>query len=194
MSERVDLYDWNHQATGRTKERSDPLEEGYCVLVVSFWVRDSEGRLLLEQRSAEKPWFPLYWECGGGCVHAGEPAFDAVRREVQEELGFSAPEEQWRLLGDMDNVETLDGVYFHHWNITYLVELNEPAPAANRQREEVADARWYTVEELDALIGSADAPVTKYTRRLYRAYRAVLAAPMVTPGQKKKPKKEKQDA
>lgn len=193
MSEWIDVYDLNHQATGKIRERSTPHDEASCALVVSFWVRDRDGRLLLEQRSGEKEWFPLYWECGGGCADAGETAFEAARREAEEELGFSAPESQWRLLGELDNIETLDGVYFHHWNVTYLVQLEASAPAAKCQPEEVAEAKWFTLEELDALLAEESAPVTKYTRRLYHAYRAVLAAPMTVPGQRKKPKKEKQE-
>lgn len=194
QTEYIDLYDLRHQATGKTQARGAAMPQDCCALVVSFWVRDGAGRLLLEQRAAEKRWFPLYWECGGGSVRAGESAFDAVRREVEEELGFSAPEERWRYLGELDNVETLEGVYFHHWNVSYLVQLDEETPAPRRQREEVADSRWYTVDELDALLEDEAAPVTKYTRRLYRSYRAVLAAPLYTPGQKKpKPPKQKQE-
>lgn len=189
LIELVDLYDLNHQATGLVKERRQPTDEGHCVMVVSFWVRDREGRLLLEQRSPEKRWFPLWWECGGGSVHAGESAFAAVRREVAEELGFSAPEERWRLLGDLDNIETLEGVYFHHWNISYLVELEDAAPTPVLQQEEVAAYRWYTPAELDALLADGSAPVTKYTRRLFGAYRSLLAAPLEVPGQKKKAKR-----
>lgn len=187
--EYMDLYDWNHQATGRTMERGAVLPRDCCVLVVSFWVRDSRGRLLLEQRSEEKAWFPLWWECGGGAALAGEAGFDAVRREVQEELGVEAPESNWRFLGEMDNVEVLEGQYFHHWNLSYLVDLEEDAPALKLQSEEVAAIRWFTVEELDAFLAQG-APVTKYTRRLYEAYRERLSRPMTQPGQKQKRKQE----
>lgn len=187
--EYVDLYDLNHQATGRVMERDQEVPRESCVMVVSFWVRDSAGRLLLEQRSGQKRWFPLWWECGGGGVLAGETGFDAVRREVREELGTEVPEQRWRFLGELDNVEVLEGQYFHHWNLSYLVELEEEAPALRLQLEEVAGVRWFTVEELDAFLAQG-APVTKYTRRLYEAYRERLSSPMTQPGQKQKRKKE----
>ncbi|MCD7856862.1 MAG: NUDIX domain-containing protein [Clostridiales bacterium] len=180
MKEYVDLYDLNRQATGRVMERGSELPEGYCVMVVSFWARDKAGRLLLEQRSPEKQWFPGWWECGGGAVQAGETGFDAARREVQEELGLTAPDSCWRLLGDLENAEVLEGRRFHHWNVAYLVET-EGEPVL--QREEVAAVRWFTMEELDAFL-LEDVPVTKYTRRLYQRYRAQLGQPMIT-GQKR---------
>jgi 8-oxo-dGTP pyrophosphatase MutT (NUDIX family) len=186
MSEWVDLYDRSHQATGRVMERTQEVDGQHCVLVVSFWVRSADGRLLLEQRSPEKEWFPGYWECGGGGALAGESPYDAVQREVTEELGLHIPEGNWRLLGEMDNEEVLEGRYFHHWNCSYLVETTQPEPELALQREEVAATRWFTIQELDALLADPEAPVTKYTRRLYAAYRPVLAAPMAAPGQKPK--------
>ncbi|MCD7917190.1 MAG: NUDIX domain-containing protein [Clostridiales bacterium] len=180
MAEYVDLYDLNHQATGRVMLRGDEVPRDCCTMVVSFWVRDRAGRLLLEQRSQEKRWFPGWWECGGGCVRAGETGFDAARREVQEELGFTPPDSRWRLLGELENVEVLEGQFFHHWNLSYLVET-EGEPVL--QREEVASVRWFIREELDAFL-TEDAPVTKYTRRLYQKYRERLWQPMVT-GQKR---------
>lgn len=187
--EYVDLYDLGHQATGRTMERGGELPRDCCVMVVSFWVRDGRGRLLLEQRSGEKRWFPLWWECGGGGVLAGETGFDAARREVLEELGIEIPDSRWRLLGEMDNVEVLEGQYFHHWNLSYLVQLEEDVPALRLQAEEVSGVRWFTVEELDGFLARG-AQVTQYTRRLYGRYREQLSAPMAWPGQKQKRKQE----
>jgi 8-oxo-dGTP diphosphatase len=50
-------------------------------------LHDGEGRFLLAQRPPGKP-FEGYWEFPGGKVEAGESAAEAVRRELQEELGI----------------------------------------------------------------------------------------------------------
>lgn len=176
MSERIDLYDLNHQATGKTIERGLPISPAYCAMVVSFWVRDAAGRLLLEQRAQDKRWFPGFWECGGGSVHAGETGFDAVTRELAEEAGLTPSPNAWRYLGDMDNEEVLEGIFFHHWNLTYMVTLADEAPELHLQTEEVSSARWFTPEELDAFCQAER--VTDYTRRLWARYRDALTAPM----------------
>lgn len=48
---------------------------------------DSEGRYLLGQRPEGKP-YAGYWEVPGGKIEAGETVFDALKRELQEELGI----------------------------------------------------------------------------------------------------------
>ena len=49
---------------------------------------DSEGRYLLGQRPEGKP-YAGYWEVPGGKIELGESIFDALRRELQEELGIT---------------------------------------------------------------------------------------------------------
>jgi 8-oxo-dGTP diphosphatase len=48
---------------------------------------DSEGRYLLGQRPEGKP-YSGYWEVPGGKVEKGETVAQALRRELQEELGI----------------------------------------------------------------------------------------------------------
>ncbi|CAM3671579.1 NUDIX domain-containing protein [Polynucleobacter brandtiae] len=48
---------------------------------------DSEGRYLLGQRPEGKP-YAGYWEVPGGKIESGESVFDALKRELQEELGI----------------------------------------------------------------------------------------------------------
>ncbi|WP_062307283.1 NUDIX domain-containing protein [Polynucleobacter sinensis] len=47
---------------------------------------DSEGRYLLGQRPEGKP-YAGYWEVPGGKIEVGESVFEALKRELQEELG-----------------------------------------------------------------------------------------------------------
>ena len=49
---------------------------------------DSENRYLLGQRPAGKP-YAGYWEVPGGKVEEGETVFQALQRELQEELGIN---------------------------------------------------------------------------------------------------------
>lgn len=48
---------------------------------------DSEGRYLLGQRPEGKP-YAGYWEVPGGKVEQGESIFQALQRELREELGI----------------------------------------------------------------------------------------------------------
>ncbi|QWD90950.1 NUDIX domain-containing protein [Polynucleobacter sp. MWH-Braz-FAM2G] len=48
---------------------------------------DDKGRYLLGQRPAGKP-YAGYWEVPGGKIEKGETVLDALKRELQEELGI----------------------------------------------------------------------------------------------------------
>lgn len=176
MPEMIDLYDLNHQATGHTLPRGAAVPKDYCTMLVGFWVRDCKGRILLEQRSSQKRWFPSYWECGGGSAHAGETAFDAVVRELAEELGLYPTPSCWRLLGEFENKEVLENIYFHHWCLTYMVTLPEESPDLFLQDEEVQAARWLEPKELPDFMEQQN--VTDYTRRMWARFSSQLLEPV----------------
>jgi 8-oxo-dGTP diphosphatase len=48
---------------------------------------DQSGRYLLGQRPEGKP-YAGYWEVPGGKIEKGESVFEALKRELQEELGI----------------------------------------------------------------------------------------------------------
>jgi 8-oxo-dGTP diphosphatase len=48
---------------------------------------DQSGRYLLGQRPEGKP-YAGYWEVPGGKIEKGETVFEALKRELQEELGI----------------------------------------------------------------------------------------------------------
>jgi 8-oxo-dGTP diphosphatase len=56
------------------------------MITVAAAVIEREGRLLICQRRKEDP-FPLKWEFPGGKVEPGESPEQALKRELQEELG-----------------------------------------------------------------------------------------------------------
>lgn len=62
---------------------------------------DSTGRYLLGQRPEGKP-YAGYWEVPGGKIEAGESVFDALKRELQEELGIDIQESEELLVLEHD--------------------------------------------------------------------------------------------
>ena len=57
------------------------------TLVVACALLDRDARVLLAQRPKSKS-MPDYWEFPGGKVEAGETPEQALRRELEEELGI----------------------------------------------------------------------------------------------------------
>ena len=97
MNEFNDVYDENRCLTGRTHQRGTPWQPGEYGLVVCVWVYDGRGHLLLTRRAPGKS-FAGTWENSGGAVKAGETSLQAVARELFEETGIRAAEEEFELL------------------------------------------------------------------------------------------------
>ena len=103
-----DLYDEHRQKTGKIHLRGTPFPPGQRMLVVCVWVYDGKGNLLLTRRAPEKSMAGT-WENSGGAVRAGETSRQAVRRELFEETGIRAEEEEFIYLGsDRDDISFYD--------------------------------------------------------------------------------------
>ena len=63
--------------------RRRPIKRVAAALILK------NGRLLICQRTRHQP-FPLKWEFPGGKIEQGEQPRDALRRELEEELGVDA--------------------------------------------------------------------------------------------------------
>ncbi len=92
-----DVYDENRNLTGRVHKRGTPWGPGEYGLVVCVWVYDGRGHLLLTRRAKGKS-FAGTWENSGGAAKAGETSLQAIARELFEETGIRAGEDEFELL------------------------------------------------------------------------------------------------
>lgn len=93
-----DIYDENRNLTGRVHRRGTPWKPGEYGLVVCVWVYDGRGHILLTRRAKGKS-FSGTWENSGGAAKAGETSRQAIARELFEETGIRAAEEEFEFLG-----------------------------------------------------------------------------------------------
>ena len=93
-----DIYDKHRNLTGRVHCRGTRWRSGEYGLVVCVWVYDGRGNLLLTRRAPEKS-FAGTWENSGGAAKVGETSRQAIARELFEETGIKAAEEEFELLG-----------------------------------------------------------------------------------------------
>ena len=92
-----DVYDENRCLTGRRHKRGNHWRKGEYGLVVCVWVHDGKGNLLLTRRAPGKS-FAGTWENSGGAAKAGESSLQAITRELFEETGIRAGQEEFELL------------------------------------------------------------------------------------------------
>lgn len=138
-----DIYDKNRRPTGRVHLRGTPWQPGEYGLVVCVWVYDDAGRLLLTRRAPGKS-FAGTWENSGGAVQAGENSRQAIARELFEETGIRAEEEEFVLLRSGQDRNT-----FYDF---YCLKRNIPAEEIVLQPGETDGVKWVTLEEVHRMI------------------------------------------
>lgn len=148
-----DLYTKYREKTGKEHIRGEKIPEGCYHLVVHVWIRNNKGEYLISQRSADRPTFPLMWECVGGSVIKGESSIEGAIREVKEEVGLDLEQEAGKLL--FSKIRGTDVRYeckayndiMDVWLFNYSGEVQLEAATTN----EVADCKWMTVSEIRKL-------------------------------------------
>ena len=106
-----DLYNEKRELTGRDQIRGEEIPQGYYHLVVHVWIRNSNGKYLISQRSADRPMNPLKWECVGGSVLKGEDSLSGALRETREEVGLLLSPESGKLIDSVVG-RVVNGVKF----------------------------------------------------------------------------------
>lgn len=153
-----DLYDRNGNPMGRTVERGKRLRAGEHHLVVHVWIINSAGRVLIQRRSPRLRLMPNIWAATGGSAIAGEDSLTAVCRELKEELGLVIPAEEFEYAGRLIRRSSLCDVWF--------VRRDAAVPDLRLQKEEVADARWVTLDQLREMI--ADGRFHRYSESYFQ--------------------------
>lgn len=88
--ELFDLVDLDDQVIGRVRRGDAHGNPALVHRSVQILVFASDGRLLLQRRSAAKDLFPGYWcASASGHVSSAEDYATTARREVKEELGVA---------------------------------------------------------------------------------------------------------
>ena len=136
-----DLYNERRELTGRDHIRGDAIPDGYYHLVVHVWVRNSKGEYLISQRSADRPTYPLKWECVGGSVLKGEDSLSGALRETKEEVGLSLSRNDGKLVRSMVG-RIINGVVYSDIVDVWLFEYDGAVDLRAATTNEVAQTIW----------------------------------------------------
>ena len=150
-----DLYNEKRELTGRHHVRGEEMPEGYYHLVVHVWIRNKKGDYLISQRSADRPAFPLMWECVGGSVVKGEDSLTGALRETVEEVGLTLSQQDGKLVRSVTG-RVVDGVKFSDIVDIWLFEYDGEVDLDNATTKEVAEVKWMTKEEIKELLDRGD--------------------------------------
>lgn len=143
--ELVDLYNEERIPLGKSVERYAQRrrkDSGEYRVVVHICIFNSQGEMLLQQRSMKKEVFPGMWDVSAaGGVNAGETSRQGAEREVQEELGYSLD-----LTGVRPSVTVNYDGGFDDFFLVVRDDLK--VEELTLQTEEVAAVRWAGLDEI----------------------------------------------
>ena len=142
-----DIYDKNRNLTGRVHRRGTRWRAGEYGLVVCVWVYDGAGNLLLTRRAPGKS-FAGTWENSGGAAKAGETSRQAIARELFEETGIRASEEEFELIAsDRDRNAHYDG---------YGLKRQTPLEEIVLLPGETDDVQWASMQQVRQMVRSGE--------------------------------------
>ena len=158
MEEKCLLVDSNDIVTGNISKFDCHYVEGSLHRAFSVLIFDSEGKLLIQQRSSEKITFPGVW-ANSCCSHpldidgenqdAVDGVKEAARRKLEQELGISRNvTNSW----DFHHIGRFE--YQCRWNDEWIereidhVMIVKADVELNYNRNEIQAAEWISREEL----------------------------------------------
>lgn len=138
-----EIYSADGKPTGRIHRRGDPWGPGEYGLVVCAWVYDGKGNILMTRRAPEKS-FAGTWENSGGAALAGETSRQAMARELFEETGIRARQE------DFEYLRTARDKYcfYDHYCLYCPVSLDQIV----LQPGETDAVKWVSFEQIHEMI------------------------------------------
>ena len=118
--------------------------------MVHVWIRNSKGEYLISQRAANRPTFPLMWECVGGSVVKGEDSLLGAIREAKEEVGVDLNLENGQVLFTKTR-KIIEGKIFNDILDVWLFEYDGEVDLSNATTDEVAQVAWMDRSQIKEL-------------------------------------------
>lgn len=177
------LVDGDDVATGTLDKAACHDGEGMLHRAFSLFVFDADGRLLLQQRSAGKRLWPLYWS-NSCCSHprAGETMETATARRLKDELNIRSELEFVYKFTYQASYGRLGAEHELCW--VYVGRTDENVVA---NRNEIAATRYLAADELRRALATESENFTPWFKlewqTLERDYGDVLEKYLSPPGQ-----------
>lgn len=153
MAEMLDVLTERGDFTGQTATRDECHEKGFWHRAFSAFILDSNNNVLLQLRSKEKKTDPLKWDAPvAGHIDAGEWGREALAREAKEELGLDVADDEIKYYSCTTSERIMPGMLEHHYNEYYIIAKNVDIESLILQEEEVADAKYFSADEVIAMI------------------------------------------
>lgn len=154
-----DILDIDRNKTKRLHEQGKEMKKGDYHLVVHIWIINSEGKILITQRTPNKD-YPLHWETTGGYAIKGDTSIMAALREVKEEMGLKLDVKRGFLLSST----TIWPDHLDAWVFYQDFDIND----IKFQEGETCDAKWATIDKIKSIVKQNNfVPLWAYVKKVF---------------------------
>lgn len=170
LEEQVILVDTNDNQIG-LMAKMEAHEKALLHRAFSVFTFNEEGKLLLQQRAADKYHSPLLWT-NTCCSHQrnGETSLQAGKRRLQEEMGFTCELEE--VFSFIYKAPFDNGLTEHELDHVMVGTYNDN-PIVNKQ--EVEAFKWMTLEEVKVDLEKNPEMYTAWFTIIFKEYYTRLA-------------------
>lgn len=134
----LELFDINENCLNKKILRGITPNINEYVMIVYIFIKNSEGKYLLEKNSATEKWV-----VPGGHVNEVNP-INSIKRECMEELGLNIE------VNNLQSIETLSNN--NRLFKLYYLELDLDINNIVVQKEEVKEVGFFSIDEIDNMI------------------------------------------
>ena len=148
----LEYFDEKNEKILGEAERDYIHEKNLWHREVAVWIMNEANEVLLQRRSPNKKQGANRLSIVAGHIDAGEKEIIGALRELEEEVGIAAKEEDLIFLGIYRNEQENNNCFSY----TYLLKTNRKIEELVMQEEEVSELKYITIEELEAKIERRD--------------------------------------
>ena len=148
--EYIDIFDENNNPIGKIKEKQQAHENGNFHRTAHIWIINDKNELLLQKRSASKKSHPNCWDISGaGHIKAGESVIDGAIRELGEELGVEAEEQDLYYITTIKSTKNPKNMEFQY---VYLLRCNKTIEQYIFEDAEVSEVKYVFYKDLEKMV------------------------------------------
>ena len=148
--EYIDIFDENNNPTGEIKEKTQAHENGDFHRTAHIWIMNDNKELLLQKRSGTKKSHPNCWDISGaGHIRAGETVIEGAIRELKEELGINANENDLKFISIVKSTKNPKNQEFGY---VYLLKFNNKIEEYTFEDNEVSEVKYVYFEDLEKMV------------------------------------------
>lgn len=147
--EYLDVLNEDGEFLGYKRSRRDCHNLGLWHRVTYGFLFNEYGDVLLQKRSTNKKSWPNLWDVSvSGHISAGEYGKNALKREIEEEIGLVVNINQLEYFASSKSHQVVGKKINNHFNDCYIINVDVDINDLTPLEEETSELKWFTKNQI----------------------------------------------